>query len=205
MACSSEETVTPEIQGPGTGTHMRNAWSHFEAGDYEEALGFFDQALGVDAESSEAHLGRGWSLLKTASTSASLTAASNAFDQALLLDPASRDALGGRAAARLSLGGAGVAGAVEDAEALLAQDPDFEFLHDPKFNHVAQRLIQAQAHASLGSFDSALLALDTVFVSGITADESESWVVEGLIEASFGAAVLAHLDRVERLWRGGLL
>jgi len=121
----------------------------------------------------------------------------------LLLEATNSDALGGRAAARLSLGGAELAGAVEDAGAVLQQDPDYEFQHDTVFNDSALRIIQAQAQVALEAYDSALLALDTIYVSGIRAENSNTWVVEGLIESSFEAAVIAHLDRIERLWLGG--
>jgi tetratricopeptide (TPR) repeat protein len=203
MACSSEETTTPEIPGPSAASLLRTAWTHFEEGDYAGALDFFDKTLVVDSDSFEAHLGRGWSLLKSSTSAASLIEAETAFDQALLLETADSDALGGRAAARLSLGGAELAGAVEDAGVVLQQDPDYEFQHDPVFNDSALRIIQAQAQIALEDYDSALLALDTIYVSGIRAENSNTWVVEGLIESSFGAAVIAHLDRIERLWLGG--
>ena len=203
MACSSEEPVAPEIQDPGTVSLLRTAWSHFEAKNYEDALGFFDQALAREPDSFDALLGRGWSLLKCSTSISFLEEADAAFGQALALDTVNSDALGGRAAARLSIGGAGIAGAVEDVGVILQNEPAYEFQHCTTFNHIALRLIQAQAQAAIGNYDSALFALDAIYVSGIIAENSNTWVVEGLIEGCFGAAVLSHLDRVERLWIGG--
>ena len=203
MACSSEEPVAPEIQGPGAASLLRTAWSQFEAKNYEGALDFFDQALAKEPDSFDAHLGRGWSLLKSSTSISAMEQAKLAFDQALALETADNDAIGGRAAARLSIGGTGIVGAVEDVGVILQNDPAYEFRHGTTFNHIALRLLLAQAQAELGNYDSALLALDGIYVSGIIAENSNTWVVEGLIEGSFGAAVISHLDRVERLWVGG--
>ncbi len=205
MACSSEETVTPDLPGPSAAGIVKAGWAQFEQGEFTKALDLFDQALAIDSDSFEAHSGRGWSLLESSVSYATLTDAMTAFDQALLLDVDNNDALGGRAATRLGIGGAEISGASEDAGLVLQQDPHYEFQHERTFNHSALRIIQAQAQVALEDFDSALLALDTIFISDINPGDSHTWVVEGLIQSSFGAAVIAHLDRVQSLWfRGDL-
>ena len=42
---------------------LNNGWAAFEAKNYEEALDYFDQAIGAGAQNAEAYLGAGWSCL----------------------------------------------------------------------------------------------------------------------------------------------
>ncbi|MBK7189876.1 MAG: hypothetical protein IPH86_14670 [bacterium] len=204
-ACSDEQTTVPPPAAPDAEHVTREAWVDFEAGDLTSALAGFDRAVVLDADYADAQVGRGWCLLRGADGSGPLANAEAAFTTAATLEPTNPDALAGRAGARLGLGAGEFAGAIADAEAALALDPDYAFTHVPAYTATALRLIDAQARVAQGDFAAALTALDVVFPSNLDADNPDTWVVEGHIEASFETAVLAYLNRVNALWRVDML
>lgn len=204
-ACSDEQATVPLPAAPDAEQVTGEAWVLFEAGDLTGALAGFDRAAALDPGYADAQVGRGWCLLAGTDGPAQLANAEAAFTVAATLAPTAADALAGRAGARLGLAGPALAGAVADAYAALAIDPGYAFAHRPGYAAAALRLIAAQAQVAQGDFDAALAALESVFSSNLDADDAETWVVEGHVEASFEAAVLAHLDRVNALWRAGML
>ena len=204
LACSSEEAVEPAVPGPSVESRIATAWVEFEAGNIQGALEDFEAVLAGNPESDEAYLGRAWCQMRAAASVTDLNEARASFTEAVAIDADNLDARAGRAAVNLGLG----SGAFADSDFVLQRDPEYSFSHFRQFNSSALRIIQAQAQVMQTipeNHTAALQALDGIYESGIDPQNPSSWVVEGLIESSFEAAVMAHLSRMDSLWARGSL
>lgn len=178
-------------------------WAAFEASDLGLALEKFDAAIGIDAEYGAAYTGRGWVRLTRAATAAGFRAAVSSFDEAVARGQTGADVRGGRAAARLALGGDNLVGALEEARAALAVSPDFVFLHRTSFDHLDLHLIAAFAEAGRGGrFTEARQEADSVQVSGIRSADPQTWTVDGTRYPAFESAVLAWLHKMSAAFAG---
>jgi hypothetical protein len=178
-------------------------WSAFETGNLELAQQKFDAAIGLDAQYGPAYVGRGWVQLSRATTADAFGTAATSFDDAIGRGETGADAHGGRAAARLALGGDNLVGAIEEANAALAASPEFVFAHRTSFDWRDLHLIVAFAEAARGArFAAAREAADQVQDSGIRQGDPQTWVVEGVRYPTFETAVLAHLYLVSETYSG---
>jgi hypothetical protein len=171
-------------------------WSRFTAGDFSGALADFDTAIGRDATHGPAHVGRGWTRLQLATTTATAADAVASFGTAIGLGASGPEVRAGRAAASLAVGGGSLDQAIADAVAARQASPQFQFTHRPSFDHRDLRLIEAFAQVGRNDLASALAAADAIEPSGIDAGNAASWTVDGQTYGSFGAAVLAHLHKL---------
>lgn len=179
-----------------------SGWTAYEAGDLAGALTDFNDAIDLDAAYGPAHVGQGWARLGLATSVPNMAAAAASFTAALGAGASGAEVRAGRAAAYLGAGGTSLASAVVDAVAARQQSPSFQFAHRATFDVRDLRLIEAFALAAQGDFTSALTAADAVVASGIVPADMSTWVVAGQPQPSFGAAVLAHLNRLSTLYAG---
>lgn len=171
-------------------------WTRFTAGDFSGALTDFDTAIGRDATHGPAHVGRGWTRLQLATTTAAAADAAASFGTALGLGAAGPEVRAGRAAASLAVGGGSLDQAIADAAAARQASPQFQFSHRPSFDHRDLWLIEAFAHAGRDDLVGALAAADAIEPSGIDPGNPATWTVGGQTYGSFGTAVLAHLHEL---------
>ena len=177
-------------------------WDSYEAGDLNAALTDFDAAIARDGAYSAAHVGQGWARLGLAATGTGMTNAAASFTAALGAGANGAEVRAGRAAAYLGAGGATLDDAVTDAIAARQQSPSFQFAHRASFDHRDLRLIEAFALAAQDDLEGALAAADGIAASGITTGNSASWVVDGVTYGSYGAAVLAYLNKLSNQYAG---
>ncbi len=177
-------------------------WDSFEAGDLNAALTDFDAAIARDGAYADAHVGQGWARLGLAATGTGMTSAATSFTAALGAGATGAEVRAGRASAYLGAGGATLDDAVTDAIAARQQTPAFQFAHRTSFDHRDLRLIEAFALAGQDDLEGALAAADGIAASGITTGNSASWVVDGVTYGSYGAAVLAYLNKLSNQYAG---
>lgn len=190
------EVTTPEAL-------TAQGWAAFEAGNLAQALQHFDAALTLDPQYGPAFTGRGWVQLSQATTNAAFQAAASSFDSAVGYGQTGADARGGRAAARLALGGSDLVGAVQEAQTAVTASPTFVFSHRTTFDYRDLRLIAAFAEAGRGGrFSAARDEADQVQASDIRAGDFQTWTVDGVHYPSFEAAVLAWLQKLSAAFAG---
>jgi tetratricopeptide (TPR) repeat protein len=194
--CSKDGKSTRPGGGATAETLTAQGWAAFATGEYGDALTSFDQAIAKDAEHGPAYVGAGWARLVSAQSVGDLRGAVSSFGTAAGLGETGADALGGRAAARLAIGGDDLPGAISDAAAALSAAPDFVFEYRPSFDATDLRLIEAFAQAARARYAEALAAADLVAPSGIDAADADTWVVGGETCDTFAQAVLAYLQQL---------
>lgn len=193
--------VTPTDPTTATGFTSRG-WERFEAANFSGALSDFNDAIDLDATHGPAHAGQGWARLAMATSSIAMQTAITSFGTAVANGEGGAYVVAGRAAAQLGSGGTSLDSAVTDAQAALAADASFVFSHRTSFNAADLRLIEAFAKAAQGNFSGALVAADLVLDSGIGADNSATWQVDGTSYGTFVGAVLAHLHKLSGQYSG---
>jgi hypothetical protein len=139
-----------------------------------------------------------------ATTAEAFRAAVSTFDAALERGQTGADVHGGRAAAKLAVGGSDdLAGAAQEAQAALAAFPDFVFAHRTSFDVRDLHLIAAFAEAGRGGrFTEARVEADQVLSSGILAGNPQTWTVDGVTYPTFETAVLAWLHKLSAAYAG---
>jgi len=169
-------------------------WTSFTAGDLTAAHADFVAALVEDPTYAEAHLGQGWTLLGLALSTSAMTVAGSSFDSAVSNGLDNADLRAGRAAALLGSGES--AAAIADAVSARTTAPNFVFSHRSSFGLADLFLIESFAAAAEGDLEGALAAADRISDSGIDAQNSSSWVVDGTGYSSFEGATLAFLHKM---------
>jgi hypothetical protein len=178
-------------------------WVAFEAGDFDLAMRRFDAAIRLSAHYGPAYTGRGWVQLSRATTVEAFRAAVSSFGAALEHGQTGADVRGGRAAARLALGGSDLAEAVRDAHAAVEASPTFVFPHRAGFDYRDLHLIAAFAEAGRGGrLAAARDDADRVEASGIRRWDPQTWTVDGVGHPTFEAAVLAWLHKLSAAFAG---
>jgi hypothetical protein len=147
--CGEEEPPGPTAAGlTGEG------WQAFENGDYDTAEARFEDALALDAAYADAHTGLGWVDIRRRDLSQAVTR----FGTALGHHPGADDARGGRT---LALAGLDRNDDVrDDARALLGDEPEYAFPHDPSFTATDVRWLLARAALNLADYPTLLGQLD---------------------------------------------
>lgn len=201
LGCGKRDKVTPP-EDLTTIQRVARGWQAFERGDFDAAISDFDRAVNDSASYGDAHLGRAWTRLSRATSSADLGNAIASFDSAELLGFSGAESKGGRAAARLGQGGTSLPSAVLDARAALTANPTFSFSHRSSFDFRDLRLIEAYAEAGQLEYSDALTAADLVSASNIQEGNPSTWTVDGVTLPSFATAVLAHLQKLSNQFAG---
>ncbi len=204
-ACSGSEDTPAAPSNPTTeGEFTTRGWTRFEGNDFSSALADFNDALLLDSDSGQAHAGLGWTRLQLATSAVALQTAKSSFDQAITAGETGAYVLAGRSAVNLGLGGASLTAAMADAEAAAETDASFVFAHRASFNIADLHLIVAFSEAAQGNLTAALTAGNAVTESGISAADSGSWSVGGVVFTSFDSAVLAFLQQLSNTHAGQL-
>ena len=177
-------------------------WTSYDSGNLDGALTDFDAAIARDGTYAPAHVGQGWARLGLAATGTGMLNAAASFTAALGAGATGAEVRAGRAAAYLGAGGTMLDEAIADAIAARQQSPAFQFAHRTSFDQRDLRLIEAFALAAQDDLDGALAAADGIADSGITPGDSASWTVDGRPYGSYGAAVLAYLNKLSNQYAG---
>jgi tetratricopeptide (TPR) repeat protein len=186
--------------GPGLTAEELNeeGWGSYALGEYSEARGLFQDALGLDPDYPEAQLGLAWTEAQLGNYAASVSGHGAVVASGEYVT----DAFAGRAAASLEL--PDFLTAIESADSALTRDPDYFFSRQPAYDYGDLRLILAQSHFALAHYDSAQEQVDLIDPSnGLDPADPGSWAVGDTSYPTYEAA-LAVL--IELLWslEGGL-
>jgi len=188
-ACTSP---TEGDEGPSAARLIAEGWLAFEQADYGSAEARFSEALAARPESAEARTGRGWARLRSAGSDADLGAAVTDLEASLQRAP-TPDARAGRAVARMAHSAGDRSGAAEDVGSVLSTDPAYRFDHDASVDHRFLLVLQAHAQLQSNNAQGALQTMDAIAASGIVVGDPATWVVDGVRQTSFGAAVAARV------------
>ncbi len=166
--CSSDS----DPNTPSAVNYTEQGWSHYESGNYAQALLSFERALNFDEELADAHNGVGWSHL---SLSLNPPLAQEAFQNAVQLDTSNADAWVGLANILYlrNKEAADFKAAIRAIDNALQGDPQYLFRHDYR-SKADLYALKASCYFYLGEHQSAeieinkALQIDTTNETAIT-------------------------------------
>lgn len=130
-------------------------WELFEVSDYENALGYFSDAIKADPSYSDAWTGMGWTYLRLAN----IQFAYQNLTEAVRLSPNSNDAQAGLAFCLHSRGE--YVQADTTAQRILNRSTIWQFTRDRSIELIDLKVLQVSARYLTGNFSSALALLQT--------------------------------------------
>jgi tetratricopeptide (TPR) repeat protein len=175
--------------GPHTQTAaelIKQGWDKIDAGDFSDASGDFNAALGLDATAYEAYLGLGWAELRQSHGGL----AENAF--VIYVDSTSDDAYQGRGGLALAyLADGKFEDAVTTAEVVLSANPTWSFSHDGNINYLDLELVIVQGYYEMAEYVQCLDAIHAYFDASFN---------PGDVNTDQGREALA--EKIESLYTG---
>jgi tetratricopeptide (TPR) repeat protein len=135
---------------------VSSGWAKYEAGEFDEALNLFNQAILADNQNSEAQIGIGWSFFGKQKAQSAI----NEFEKALILKSDATDAYVGLSGAYLAV--ENYKSAIENAQEALNQQPDYIFEHNPLITKRNLHLVIAKGYYFLGSLEKSLDSIHTI-------------------------------------------
>ena len=135
---------------------VSSGWSKYEAGEFDEALNLFNQAILADNQNADAQIGIGWSFFGKQKAQSAI----NEFEKALVLKSDATDAYVGLSGAYLAV--ENYKSAIENAQAALNQQPDYTFEHNPLITSRNLHLVIAKSYYFLGNLEKSLDSIRTI-------------------------------------------
>ena len=135
---------------------VSSGWEKYEAGEFDEALNLFNQAILADNQSSDAQIGIGWSFFGKQKAQSAI----NEFEKALVLKSDATDAYVGLSGAYLAV--ENYKSAIENAQAALDLQPDYTFVHNPLITSRNLHLVIAKSYYFLGNLEQSLDSIRTI-------------------------------------------
>lgn len=170
------------------------AWAEYKAGNYWQAIDLFKQLLQLVPTSFEACNGLGWCY--ATGTVDSLQAALDYFRSAIGLNAYLPDAYAGRGFVHLALNY--YAFAIDDLNRVLAERPNYVFAHNSEIDVKDIRLGLAEAYFYTQNFTSAQAQVNILAPgNGLDANDPATWVVDGVIYASYAEALLVWIEKLK--------
>ena len=132
---------------------VSSGWMKYEAGEFDEALNLFNQAILADNQNSDAQIGIGWSFFAKQKAQSAI----NEFEKALILKSDATDAYVGLSGAYLAV--ENYKSAIENAQTALNQQPDYAFEHNPLITNKNLHLVIAKSYYFLGNLERSLASI----------------------------------------------
>jgi len=170
--------------GPDAAALTAEGWALYEAGNYEGAIGKFDEAIDADASYSDAYNGLGWSYGKLDS----LEEALDNFDLCISKGDTRPDPYAGKAPVCRDIDPPEFSNAISAAATALTKDSDFEFEHYDDFDWRDLRIIKAQCYFALLQYSQAVAEIDALGGNDVDPGDPE--------------AIAAEIERLEDLYGG---
>jgi tetratricopeptide (TPR) repeat protein len=173
-------------------------WGSFTVGDYYDAWDSFSQAVAKDGGLYEARLGLGWAQAYTGRHAEAVTS----FQELIAGSHLVNDARAGLAAAALF---SDPVVAEQAAMAALGDDEDYVFSRRTTFDYRDLHMILAEAYFAQQRYNLAQVTADLVAqmnglpASGLDPLVPETWVVDGVIYATYHAALAAVIQDLSLL------
>ncbi|MGD9487254.1 MAG: tetratricopeptide repeat protein [Calditrichaceae bacterium] len=171
VGCSSDSTSNKD-DGTTISDASVSGWNAFKAGNYQEAIGYFDTALSDNPNEFAAHLGLAWSYSKLGE----IATAYDYFDSADDLNISSNDLYAGMAFAELVLGL--YDNSIVHASMAISNEANWSFTYNSPsigidLDYKDLQLCMAQDYFWLGDFDGSLTEVQKLNAS-FNADVSTS-------------------------------
>jgi tetratricopeptide (TPR) repeat protein len=160
--CHKKEPSKP----PSAAELISQGWAKFGAGDDAGAIGDFNAAMGLTADTNDAYLGLGWAELRQSQAGL----AEEAFVTYLAKYPNQIDAEAGLAIAYHAV--SKPQDAIDQANAVLSSAPTWSFSHDSRANYLDLALVLADSYYEIGEFSQSLTVVQHYFDSGFNPDLS---------------------------------
>ncbi len=162
----------------------------FEESEYDSAESYFDEALSLKSDLTEANAGKGWS--KLMKDESSFTEIANLLELAKLDTSIQIDVFAGLAIVNDLL--KQYSFAIDYVNQILSKSPSYVFQHNPTINYQDLLVIQSHSYLFNKQFDKAyetISLLTTEFI--FDPDDSSTWIVEGDRYPSYEGAISAAL------------
>jgi len=164
--------------GPDAASLTAEGWTHYEQGEYDDAIGKFDAAVEADPSYADAYNGLGWSYGKLDSLAEALAS----FALCISNGETGPAPYAGQAPVLRDVDPPQFSNAITAASTALTKDSDFEFEHYEDFDWHDLHLIKAQCYFALTDYTQALAEVDILDPSN-TIDLNASGFVTNLAEA----------------------
>lgn len=168
--CGDDETVV----GPDSDKLISEGWSEYGAGNYEDAIAKYEEALAEDETSSEAHNGIGWCKARLGETQDAI----DSFKKAVEKDTENADAYAGLAGAYFA--DADYERAIASARLVLSRSPEYLSHHDD-IRTADIRVLLAESYYNVGDYTAARAQIDLLGGSGRALDPSSSTYLADLL------------------------
>ena len=170
--CGDDETVA----GSDAERFVSEGWQEYGAGNYEDAIGKYQQALDLEEDlvSSEAYNGIGWAKARLGQTLESI----NNFKQAVSKDPGNVDAHAGLTG--MYLADADYERAIASANLVLSLNPEYESHHD-SIKATDVRVLLAECYYYTGDYSDAEEQIELLGVSCQSLDPSSPAYLANLL------------------------
>jgi tetratricopeptide (TPR) repeat protein len=153
--CGNDE----EVVAPDTGERISRGWKEYVAGNYEDAIAKYEEALEEDPASGEAYNGIGWARARLGQ----LVGSMDSFKKAVTKDPGNADAHAGLAGAYLADGD--YERAIASAKLVLSLEPEYVSDHDD-IQAADIRVLLAQCYYNVGDYAAAEAQIDVLGGAG---------------------------------------
>lgn len=166
--------------GPDAAALTAEGWTHYERGEYTQAIGRFDAAVSADPTYADAYNGLGWSYGKLDSLARALAN----FALAISNGATSAEPYAGEAPVYRDLDPPQFQNAITAATAALARDASFAFAHHQSFDWQDLHVIMAQCYFELQDYTHALVEVTILDPTNTLDPDSDGFVSDlaGAIE-----------------------
>jgi tetratricopeptide (TPR) repeat protein len=178
--CGDDEILL----APDDNKLISEGWSEYGAGNYEDAIAKYQEALAEDESSSEAHNGIGWCKARLGETHDAI----ESFKEAVGKDPGNTDAHAGLAGAYFADGD--YERAIASAQSVLSLSPEYSSHHDD-IRTADIRVLLAECYYNVGDYNAARAQIDLLGGSGRALDPSSPTYLADLL------SVIEELTRRE--------
>lgn len=149
VGCGEDE----EVSEPQADRLISEGWKEYVAGNYDDAILKFQQALEDEPDNAEAYNGIGWTKAKQGRINDSI----ESFKVAVTREPANADAHAGLAGAYLADGD--YERAVASAKLVLSIDTEYSSVHD-NINSAGIHVLLAECYYNMGNYSEARSEID---------------------------------------------
>lgn len=153
------------VVAPDADRFISEGWAEYGAGNYEDAISLYEEALVEDDTNAEAYNGIGWCKARLGETLDAI----RSFNEAVTKDPGSVDAYAGLAGAYFADGD--YERAIASAKSVLSQSLEYSSHHDD-IKSADIRVLLAECYYDIGDYTAAKAQIDLLGGSGRTLDPS---------------------------------
>ncbi|MCB0278962.1 MAG: hypothetical protein KDD94_05645 [Calditrichaeota bacterium] len=173
ISCSDDPVAPP---AKTAAQFTADGWKKFEAGEYQDAISDFNDAVNLDVNANEARSGQGWCYMMLDNFNTAIAS--------LNLIPINAERTDSEAAlAFMHNANADYQLSLDATDFILTEDPDWQFAHNNAIDIDDIYLLRAHNFISLGEFANALTAfenLDAEFSADVTTENGRNQLLAAI-------------------------